>query len=52
MLVHKVFKERPVQQDLKDFKDFKDQQEPMVLMVLMVLMVPMVLRDHKVSRAQ
>jgi hypothetical protein len=46
MLVHRVFKERPVQQDLKDFKD---QQEPMVLMVLMV---PMVLRDHKVSRAQ
>jgi hypothetical protein len=43
MLVHKVFKERPVRQDLKDFKD---QQEPMVLMV------PMVLRDHKVSRAQ
>jgi hypothetical protein len=46
MLVHKVFKERPVLQDLKDFKD---QQEPMVLMVLMVPMVP---RDHKVSQAQ
>jgi hypothetical protein len=42
MLVHRVFKEWPVQQDLRD--------QP-VQMVLMVPMVPMVPRDHKVYRA-